>query len=105
MRTASDQDTLHTHRRGQVLASCALWMLLLLLVLSACSGPGLNNNPGSNQPTQSSRPVQKPPGPSIQCTSHSTNPVTLTMYYGSEKKEWIDNVVADFNSSNFAACD
>jgi Ca-activated chloride channel homolog len=49
--------------------------------------------------------VQTPPGPSIQCTSHSTNPVTLTMYYGSEKKEWIDNVVADFNSRNFAACD
>src|SRR5215471_1636599 len=105
MRTASDQDTWHTHRRGQVLASCALWMLLLLLVLSACSGPGQNNNPGSNQQTESSRPVQTPPGPSIQCTSHSTNPVTLTMYYGSEKKQWIDNVVADFNSSNFAACD
>jgi Ca-activated chloride channel family protein len=88
-----------------VLASCASWILLLLLVLSGCLGPGSNNNPGSNQPTQPSRSVQTPPGPAIQCTTHSANPVTLTMYYGSEKQEWIDNVVADFNSRNFAACD
>ena len=33
------------------------------------------------------------------------NPVTLTMYYGSEKQAWISDVVADFNSHNYAACD
>ena len=88
-----------------MLATCASWVLLLLLALSACSGPGSNNTPGGNQPTPPVTPVQTPPGPAIQCTSHSTNPVTLTMYYGSEKQKWIDDVVADFNSRHFAACD
>ena len=106
MRTASNSDTWqHTQRRGRVLATCASWVLLLLLALSACSGPGSSNNPGSTQQTPLVTAVQTPPGPAIQCTSHSTNPVTLTMYYGSEKQEWIDDVVADFNSHHFAACD
>jgi Ca-activated chloride channel homolog len=106
MRTASNQDTWrHPHRRGRVLTTCVSWVLLLLLALSACSGPGSNNSPGSNQQTPPVTPVQTPPGPAIQCSSHSTNPVTLTMYYGSEKQQWINDVVADFNSRNFAACD
>jgi Ca-activated chloride channel homolog len=102
MRTAKDRDT---RRRSAVLAPCASWLLLLLLVLSACTGPGSNNNPGSNQPTQPARSLQTPPGPPIQCASRSSNPVTLTMYYSNEKQEWISDVVADFNSRNVAACD
>ena len=43
--------------------------------------------------------------PTSACTAHSSNPVSLTMYYGSEKKAWIDDVVADFNSRNLTACD
>jgi Ca-activated chloride channel family protein len=102
MRTARDRYKGHAQRRGAVLTSCASWMLLLLLVLSACAGSSSNNNPSGNQP---GKPVQTPPGPPISCASHSTNPVTLTMYYGSEKQEWIKDVVADFNSRNFAVCD
>jgi Ca-activated chloride channel homolog len=102
MKTASDRATCYTRARGRLLASCA--SLILLLVLSACSLSG-PNGPGGGQTTPTNRPVQTPPGPTIQCTSHSTNPVTLTMYYGSEKQEWIKDVVADFNNHNFAACD
>lgn len=73
----------------------ALPLVLLLTLLAACNG---NNN-------QNQKPTQAPPGPSISCTSHSSNPVTLTMYYGSEKQAWIDDVVPDFNSRNITACD
>lgn len=41
----------------------------------------------------------------INCNTHSSNPVTLTMYYGSEKEAWMKDVVADFNSRHVAACD
>jgi len=73
----------------------ALSLVVVLLALAACE---------SGQ--QSQKPTQTPPGGGIiPCTSHSSNPVTLTMYYGSEKQAWIDDVVKDFNSRNFAACD
>jgi Ca-activated chloride channel family protein len=105
MRTARNRLRMLARNRNAVLVTCVSWVLLLLLVLSACSGPGPSNNPSNNQPAQSNKPVQTPPGPAIQCTSHSKNPVTLTMYYSSEKQQWISDVVTDFNSHNFAACD
>jgi len=88
------------------LALCAVWCMLLLVVLSACAGfGGSNQNPSNTSNNQPAQPVQTPPGPAIQCASHSSNPVTLTMYYGSEKQPWINDVVANFNSHNYAACD
>src|SRR2546427_1280219 len=105
MRTTRVRFRMAAQRPSAVLVAGASWMLLLLLVLSACTGPGSSNNPSSNQPTQPGRAVQTPPGPPVQCASHSTNPVTLTMYYSSEKQQWIDAAVTDFNSHNFAACD
>ena len=71
---------------------------LLLLVLAACSTTTTPNT--SNQ-----RPAQTPANQSFQCSAHSSNPVTLTMYYGSEKEAWINDVVATFNSQNITACD
>src|SRR6266851_327723 len=101
MRTARDRFRTPARRRGGVLAACSSWALLLLLVLSACAGPG----PSNNQPTLPNKPVQTPPGPPIQCTSHSTHAITLTMYYSSEKQQWINDVVTDFNNHHYAACD
>ncbi len=90
--------------RHSTLKLFTAWCLLLLVVLSACaSGQTTNNNTNNNN--QTAKPVQTPPGPPIQCLSHTSNPVKLTMYYGSEKQQWINDVVADFNSHNFAACD
>ena len=73
----------------------ALSLVLTLLALASCD---------SGQ--QTNKPTQTPPGGgSIPCTSHSSNPVTLNFYYGSEKQAWIEDVVKDFNSHNYAACD
>ncbi len=78
--------------------------LLLTLLLSACSTGG-GTQTDVRPTTPANRPVQTPPGPAIACTAHSSNPVTLTMYYGSEKQSWMDDVVTDFNSRAIAACD
>ena len=70
--------------------------ILLVAQLSACDLPW------------SSQPQPKPTTPPVnqlQCAEHSSNPVTLTMYYGSEKQAWIDGVVPDFNSRKMTACD
>lgn len=72
----------------------ALSLALLLTILAACND--------QQHPKASQTP---PPGPAPTCAAHSTNPVTLSVYYGSEKQEWMQNVVADFNSHNYAACD
>ena len=77
---------------GFVLRTCSL--ILLLTILAACNS--------QQQPTVSKTP---PPGSAPTCTSHTNNPVTLSAYYGSEKQEWMQNVVADFNSQHYAACD
>jgi Ca-activated chloride channel family protein len=74
--------------------------LLLVLLCTACTDT--TNNETQQQANQ---PVQTPPGPAIQCTAHSSNPITLTMYYGSEKENWMKDVVADFNAHHYAACD
>jgi serine/threonine protein kinase len=49
-------------------------------------------------------PTPTPPS-TIQCTKHSSNPVTLNMYYGSEKEAWISAIVPGFNSRKMTACD
>src|SRR5258708_996169 len=74
--------------------------LLLLVVFAAC-----DNAPAAPTKKPSQAPSTSASGPSYQCTTHTSNPVTLTMYYGSEKQEWIDNVVPDFNSRHITACD
>ncbi len=71
------------------------WCLLLLLILAACASSDAQKS--KQTPTNS--------GTTISCSSHSSDPVTLTMLYGSEKKSWIENVVKDFNSRNITACD
>src|SRR5258708_14099430 len=68
--------------------------VLLLTVLSAC-----------NFPCTSKASPPPPPPSTIQCTGHSSNPVTLNMYYGSEKEAWINVVVPGFNSRKMTACD
>ena len=75
-----------------------LFFWLLLFLLTGCSLGGGSSTPATSQ-------TQKPGSSSFQCSSHSSNPVMLTMYYGSEKKDWIDDVVADFNSRHITACD
>src|SRR5215472_4316699 len=70
-------------------------LAVLVMILAACN----------NSNNQTTKPTQSAPGPTIPCTSHSSDPVTLSMYYGSEKQAWIDDVVASFNSRNIAACD
>jgi Ca-activated chloride channel homolog len=73
--------------------------LLLLAVLAACD---MSTTP-AKKPSQT--PSASASTQSYQCTTHTSNPVTLTMYYGSEKQEWISNVVPDFNSRHITACD
>src|SRR5258708_8413535 len=68
--------------------------VLLLTLLSACNFPW----------TSQASPTPTPPS-TIQCTGHSSNPVTLNMYYGSEKEAWINVVVPGFNSRKMTACD
>ncbi len=72
-----------------------LLIVFALLVLASC-----NNAPPPKQTAQT-----PPGGGQIQCSEHSSNPVTLSMYYGSEKQAWIEDVVKDFNSQHYAACD
>ncbi len=77
---------------GFVLRTCSL--ILLLTILAACN---------DQQPPAASK--TPPPGPAPTCAAHSTNPVTLSVYYGSEKQAWMQDVVATFNSQHYAACD
>ena len=80
-----------------------LYCLSLTVLLAACSLGTPSNPSTTNQP-----PTQAATAPGvspIQCAAHSSNPVTLTMYYGSEKQAWISDVVKDFNSRGITACD
>ena len=106
MKTSIYQYKAYSKKRWAPLTLCVTWCMLLLVILSACAGfGGSNQNPSNPTSNQTAQPVQTPPGPPIQCASHSSNPVTISMYYGSEKQAWISDVVADFNSHNYAACD
>ena len=70
---------------------------LLSLLLTGCTLPG-----GATP-----SPTTSPTGAVLQnrCTAHTSTPVQLAMSYGSEKQQWIDDVVADFNTRNIRACD
>lgn len=85
--------TLKTKYASRLTLYISFFMLLLAL-LSACDFPGTSQA----TPTPAPRPVG-------QCTEQSSNPVTLNMYYGSEKQLWINDVVAEFNSRKMTACD
>src|SRR5438874_10527076 len=77
-----------------------LWTAFLLALLVGCSGDTntINKSQG-NKATQTSL------NQTITCSEHSSNPVTLTMYYDSEKQAWISDVVSDFNNLHMTACD
>ncbi len=62
----------------------ALSLLLVILALASCD---------------SSQNPQSTPTTSAACPNHPTNPVTLTMYYGSEKQQWMEDVVKAFNAA------
>src|SRR6266571_3115107 len=77
-----------------------LWATFLLALLVGCSiGTNTSNKNQGNKVTQTSA------GQPIVCSEHSSNPVTLAMYYGSEKQAWISDVVTNFNSLHMTACD
>jgi Ca-activated chloride channel family protein len=71
--------------------------LLLIVLLAGCNLFGNSS--------QNSQPTKAAPGPAIPCSAHSTEPVTLSMSYGSEKQAWMEAVVAQFNNQHIAACD
>jgi Ca-activated chloride channel homolog len=90
-------------RREQQTGHLILYVLstiLLLILLEGCNGATTTNNK-----TQSNKLTSTAGGQPISCTSHSSNPVTLIMYYGSEKQAWINDVVPDFNKQHISACD
>ena len=87
----------HLHQARRNSRICYV-LCLLLLLLAACSTTTNPNTPNKQASQTSSNQA-------IQCSAHSSNPVMLTMYYGSEKEAWINDVVADFNSRNITACD
>ena len=72
-----------------------LCTMLLLTLLVGCSDATSTNN-GLTQASVDQ---------SLVCPAHSSHPITLAVYYGSEKKAWIDGVVTDFNSRHIIACD
>src|SRR5712675_1124470 len=75
----------------------ALRLFFMLPFLAACLG--------QSTPQQSNIPVSSTQAPALVCSSHSSNPITLTMYYGSEKQAWMQDMVADFNNQHVTACD
>ena len=85
------QSAHHTAR----LTLSVLCNVLLLTFLIGCS----------NETNNITKPTQTPASQPFVCSTHSANPVTLSMYYGSEKQAWIQDVVADFNSRHISACD
>jgi Ca-activated chloride channel family protein len=88
------------HHRVPPLTRGIIVLVCLLSLLTACAGPTAPQTTASQTP----QPAQKtPPAPS--CTSRSSNPVSLTMYYGSEKESWLNNVIATFNKGGYRACD
>jgi len=84
--------------RPQLMHSIS-WCLLLLFVLTAC------NDQSTKQNTPGAQSTQVAPGVPIACPKRSSDPVTITMDYGSEKQAWIEDVAADFNSRHIVACD
>ncbi|HEY0752400.1 MAG TPA: VWA domain-containing protein [Ktedonobacteraceae bacterium] len=69
---------------------------ILLLLLGGCANPFAVNTNATATAT-STVPYT--------CVAHSSTPVTLTMYYGSEKQAWMTDVVNAFNQQQISACD
>jgi Ca-activated chloride channel homolog len=90
----------HKVQRAADFTFYVLWTAFLLALLVGCSNDTntINKNQG-NKATQTSL------SQSIACSEHSSNPITLTMYYGSEKQAWISDVVSNFNNLHMTACD
>jgi Ca-activated chloride channel homolog len=90
----------HKEQRTIHFSFYVLWTAFLLALLVGCSADtNTINKSQENKATQTSL------NQSISCSEHSSNPVTLTMYYGSEKQAWISDVVSNFNSLHMTACD
>ncbi|WP_052889940.1 substrate-binding and vWA domain-containing protein [Thermogemmatispora carboxidivorans] len=70
-------------------------LLMLFTFLVSCEAPW--SATASPTPTPAPYPVN--------CQHHSSDPVTLTLYYGSEKEAWMSDVIADFNNHHYAGCD
>lgn len=77
-----------------------VWIAFLLALLVGCS-----NDTNTSNKNQGNFVSQASGGQAIPCAAHSSNPITLTMYYGSEKQAWISDVVSKFNSLHLTACD
>lgn len=93
-----DRATLSRRRRRTLWISlfcstCAL--LLLFTLLLSCDAPW----------SVTASPTPTPAPYAVTCRHHSHDPVTLTLYYGSEKEAWMSDVIADFNHHHYAACD
>lgn len=71
---------------------------MLMLLMVACTN-GISTNADHNKSNQLTQ------AQTIPCAAHSTQPVTLSMYYGSEKEAWMKDVVSDFNAQRVSACD
>lgn len=85
---------MHSSASKQRWFSCAL-CLGLLLILAGCANP-FAANASATPPGATATPA---------CASQSSTPVTLTMYYGSEKQAWMTDVVNAFNGQHMRACD
>lgn len=68
----------------------------LLLTLAACDNPFAVNAPSTTPAGATS---------SYTCTEHSSNPITITLSYTTEKQAWMENAVASFNQQHITACD
>jgi len=84
------------HRIGKtVISLVGVGCLVGVLILSAAC----------DQTPSSSKQDQNQHQASIQCSTHTSTPVTLTVYYGSEMQKWMEGVVKDFNTRSISACD
>ena len=63
----------------------------LLLLLGGCANP-----------FAASAPVTPTPTPA--CATQSSEPITLNLYYGSEKQAWMTDVVNSFNQQHYSVC-
>jgi len=86
-----DATSLQKRKRQVRFAFSGIGIMLVAMLLATCSAPW------------APPPAQMPPS-TIQCTS-TPKPVSLTMYYSSEKEAWINKVVQDFNKQQRKACD
>jgi Ca-activated chloride channel family protein len=83
-----------TLRRSLIL----LVSLLSLPPLASCGGPAAQDY-GTPPPSPPAVHSHTP------CQGHSSSPISLNMYYGSEKQAWIEDVTKTFNASHYVACD